>query len=279
MELIALNESERKALQRSDWAPPDVDIDTPSTARIYDYLLGGSHNFESDRAFARKLIGVCPFVRELAILNRRFLMTAVRWLAAQGVTQFLDLGAGLPAAGSVHEIVREVNPDAKVVYVDSDPVAIAHGELMVNALPGVAYIDADFTRPRTVFAHELTRATLDSQVPTAVILCAALHLVPDAAKPATLVEEYGKRAGAGSWLVLSHGTTDYCPPMEDVVGLYRQATNQYYPRNREQVAELLASVELTEEGQVLSAQWRPDMPMTIEAVMRSGAWVGVGQWR
>jgi hypothetical protein len=260
------------------WVPPEVDPTKSSIARIYDWYLGGGNNFAADREFGEKILAVCPYIKTLAILNRRFLSAAARELAEKGVTQYIDVGAGIPAVGAVHKIVREIQPDAKVVYVDNEPVAIAHGEMMVAGLDGVEYIDADLREPAAVFNHPRVRATLSPDVPTAVFLCAVMHLVPDSADPAGLIARYRRHVAPSSWLVFSHGTKDHCPPMVDIERLYAESGNTYYPRSRDQVADMLQDVDVIDPGLVLSAQWKCDVPMTAEEQMRSGAWVAVGQW-
>jgi hypothetical protein len=271
-------DSERRAFSRPDWAPAGVDVDTPNVARIYDYLLGGMHNFEVDRAFAEKVIAACPIVQKLAVRNRRFLMTAVRVLAAEhGAWQFLDLGAGIPSSGAVHDIVRQVNPNAQVVYVDNEAVSVAYGELMVEGIDGVEYVDADFTRAADVLTHKLVRTTLDFTQPVVVISCATLHLVPDVARPKALVDAYRRATVPGSHLVISHGTMDNCPEMADLAELYQQANYGYFPRDRVQFEELLDGYDLLPPGVAMTAGWRPDMLFDAEDVARSGCYAAVGR--
>jgi hypothetical protein len=149
---------------------------------------------------------------------------------------------------------------------------------MLAGIDGVEYIDADLTDPSEVFDHEVVQATLDPEERTAVFLCAALHLVPDSADPAGLVEQYRRRVAAGSWLVFTHGTKDGCPEMDEIEQLYREAGSPYYPRTREQCEAMMAGTTLMEPGFVLSGFWRCDMPMMDAERKRSGTWVGVGQW-
>ena|GEM_PF-1030593 len=185
-----------------EWAR-EVDIDQPSAARMYDYYLGGSHNFASDREAAEQVIRAIPNVRQIAVANRAFVRNAVRHLLDLGVRQFLDIGSGLPTVGSVHEIAQVVDPRARVVYVDIDPVAIVHaGHLLAGNERAVAIV-ADLRHPEAILSHRQVRETLDLTQPVGLLLVSMLHFLPDAdAYPA--VAHLRSILAAGSGLVISH---------------------------------------------------------------------------
>ena len=137
-------------MDRPSWAPTEVDVTRPSVARVYDYYLGGSHNFESDRAFAREVLQVYPELTAITRDNRDFMRRAVLYLCSQGIDQFLDLGSGIPTVGNVHEVAQTVNPQARVVYVDHDPVAVTHSRQLLRGNDGVVAISGDLREPRRV---------------------------------------------------------------------------------------------------------------------------------
>src|SRR5580693_2523126 len=189
----------------SDENPPvGIDVSRPSTARVYDFWLGGKDNFASDREMGARMAEVNPALPQLVRRNREFICAAAARAAAAGISQFLDLGSGLPAHPAVHEAVREVIPGARVCYVDIDPVAVVHGEALLARGEGLAAVRADLTEPETVLADPRVSAVIDMSEPVAVILAAVLHfLSPDAA--AAVCASYMDRAARGSWLILSSG--------------------------------------------------------------------------
>jgi hypothetical protein len=244
---------------RPTWAPDEVDIDTPSAARMYDYYLGGSHNFEADRRLAEETIRVWPDLRHLARANRAFLRRAVTALAASGVDQFLDLGAGIPTVGSVHETALAANPHARTVYVDADLVAVAHGTALLADRPHTAVVHADLRDPAAVLGDAALSGLLDLRRPVAVLMLAVLPFVPDADDPAAIVAGYRDATAPGSHLVLSHGTDDYRPEAAHrAEEVYRRASHAMTLRSRAEVAALLDGYELVEPGLVDVIHWRPD---------------------
>ena len=196
-------------VDRVSWVPEGVNVDVPSSARIYDYLLGGGHNFEADRATAEALIKVLP-VRGMARLNRAYLRRAVLELADLGIRQFLDLGSGIPTVGNVHEVAHEVAPDSKVVYVDFEPVAITHAELMLADEPNVTALLADLREPEKVIAQ--ARELLDFSQPIGLLVVGVLQFIPDSDDPWGVLARYVDALPAGSYLALSHFTADSMPP-------------------------------------------------------------------
>jgi len=184
--------------------PPGIDVTRPSVARVYDYWLGGKDNFASDREMGWRMAEVNPALPALVRHNREFICAAAVRAAGAGISQFLDLGSGLPAHPAVHEAVREVIPDARVCYVDIDPVAVVHGEALLARGAGLAAVQADLTEPEAVLADPRVRGVIDLSQPVAVILAAVLHFLPPEAA-ADVCARYLSRAALGSWLIVSSG--------------------------------------------------------------------------
>ncbi len=265
-------------MDQPDWVPDGVDADRPTAARIYDYLLGGFHNFAVDREVARAAIAAMPDVAVQARANRAFLHRAVRFLVQQGITQFLDLGSGIPTLGNVHEIARRNNPDARVVYVDIDPIAVAHGRHILADTAGVAVVQADLRRAEQLLAAPEARDTLRPDQPIAVLAVAVLHAVPDSDDPAGILARLRDALPTGSYLAIAHGTHDSRP--EDaakLTALSSRTTTPLTTRTRDQIAAFFAGFDLVEPGLVWAPQWRPDPPQPApEQPQRSGNLVGVG---
>ncbi|HEX5494116.1 MAG TPA: SAM-dependent methyltransferase, partial [Mycobacteriales bacterium] len=184
----------------------------PSTARVYDALLGGSHNFAVDRQMAEAVRAALPGIEAAARANRAFLRRAVRHLLDLGVEQYLDLGSGLPTVGNVHEIVHRHDPDGRVVYVDIDPVAVAHSRAILRDQPSVTAVRADLRDPRSILAHPDVRRLLHPDRPTGVLAVASLHFVPDSDDPAGIIAAYREALAGGGYLVVSHASDDGLPP-------------------------------------------------------------------
>lgn len=171
-------------MTRPSWAPEGIDLDRPSASRVYDYFVGGMHNFEIDRTLARQIESFTPNVAETMRANRDLLRRCVRHLVDAGITQFLDLGSGIPTVGNVHEVAQARNPQARVVYVDIDPVAVAHSRAILDGNPHATVVQADVAEPDTILNDPLVREVLDFDRPIAVLLLGVLHFVPDEADPA-----------------------------------------------------------------------------------------------
>jgi S-adenosyl methyltransferase len=183
--------------------PPGVDPSRPSPARMYDRFLGGTANFRADRDAADEILRLVPEIRDAAWANRGFLLRAVRWMADRGIRQFIDLGAGLPAQRSTHEVARQLAPDARVLYTDNDPGVIAYGRHLLAGVPGVGLIEADFRDPEALFGHPLTRELIDFTQPAGLLIVAVAHFIPDADDPWGLVARYVNALAPGSYLALS----------------------------------------------------------------------------
>src|SRR6266568_6538928 len=194
-----------------DWVPPGVDTQRANVARVYDYWLGGSHNFLADQDLGRAIAAVEPNVRAIARANRAFVGRAVRYLAAAGVRQFLDIGSGIPTQGNVHEVARQADPAARVAYVDTDPVAIAHSKAMLAGNENATIIDADLRDPEKILTHPATGRLIDFSQPAGLLIVAMLHFLSDAEDPWRLVATLRDALAPGSYLVLCHGTNEGRP--------------------------------------------------------------------
>jgi hypothetical protein len=255
-------------VERPNWAPGDIDLERPSVARVYDYYLGGAHNFAADRAVAQKTMESMPELRGVVLNHRAFLRRAVRYLLSCGVRQFLDLGSGIPTVGNVHEIAQAVDPAAKVVYVDIDSVAVAHSRSLLSGNDRVNVLQADVRDPAAVLASPEVTGLLDFGAPVAVLMIALLHFVSDEEKPAAIVGGYRDRLAPGSFLAISH--SGYEP--EEETESYREARAVYERdvvrttlRNSAEITALFEGFELVEPGVVRLPAWRPESSNDVEA--------------
>lgn len=243
----------------SEWIPPEVDNQRPSVARVYDFLLGGDHNFASDRDLATGLLRVEPQARELAQANRAFLRRAVRTIAASGVDQFIDIGSGIPTQGNVHEVAQGVNPEARVVYVDNDDVAVAHSRTILAGNDRAAVVQADMRRPREILADDGVTGLIDFTRPVAFLLVAALHLVKPEEDPASIVAALREAGAPGSHLVVSHLTYEAEPGKTAAIGkLYDRATSPAVARSHAEILRFFDGWDLLDPGLVYVPVWRPD---------------------
>lgn len=260
----------------ADWVPNDVDVKVPSAARVYDFLLGGAHNFEVDRIVGKKVLDVQPNGRQIARSNRAFLNRAVRFLISRGITQFLDLGSGIPTVGNVHEVAQRADPECRVVYVDHDAVAVAHSAMILQGNAHAAVVDADLTQPDVVLADPTVRKLLDFDRPIGLLMVAVLHFVPDARRPRDVVARYVSALPSDSYLVLSHLTADGMrAESAAVVEAMRHSRDPMYFRSYDEVTPLFAGVDLIEPGVVSAPRWRADG----EVHAQEGVYVGVGRVR
>jgi hypothetical protein len=242
-------------------APSGVDVLTPSIARIYDYHLGGTHNYPSDRDAAEEVTRQLPTFPAILRENRAFLRRCARYLAEQGVTYFLDLGSGIPTVDNVHEIVQEVNPSARVVYVDNDAVAIAHSKEILSGNERAAAVRADLRDPESVLADpDVARLLLlELGEPIAVILSAVLHFIPDDAEAAALVAAYRDALPPGSYMAISHGAaTPQEERVQQAAETYSRTVADFKLRSLAQLEALLTGFELVEPGAVHCSEWHPD---------------------
>lgn len=240
----------------------DLPLDVASAARIYDYLLGGHHNVEADRLAAERLREINPDAPRASWANRAFLRRAVTFVIEQGIEQFLDIGSGIPTVGNVHEVAQRTKAEARVVYVDTDPVAVRQSLDILKGQPTVTAIRADARQPEIILGHPAVQRLLDFRRPVAVLLVALLHFVPDDEAAYRLVGVLRGALAPGSFLVLSHGTHEGVP--DDVVArgerLYAGTTNPLKGRTRAQIVRFFDGLDLVEPGLVYVPQWRPEGP-------------------
>jgi hypothetical protein len=252
-------------MERPTWAPGEVDLERPSAARVYDYYLGGYHNLAVDREFAEQAMLAMPELPLIMRTNRAFLRRSVRYLVSQGIRQFLDLGSGIPTVGNVHEIAQAAAPGSRVVYVDKDPVAVAHSQVMLDGNDNAAVLLADMRDPEAVLAAEPVTTLINWSEPVGVLMFAVLHFVDDYEVARQTVRGYVEAAPTGSYLVVSHGTHETVGERgKQVERLYTRTDNPLTPRNQAQVSRLADGLELVEPGVVFLPSWRPDSPEEVE---------------
>lgn len=236
-----------------------IGTSTPNPARIYDYLLGGKDNFPADREAAEEVLALAPEVRAVARENRAFLRRAVRYLAGEaGIRQFLDVGTGIPAQGNVHQVAQQVAPDARVVYVDNDPIVLLHARALL-AGNHTTIIQADLREPAAILDHPELREVIDFDQPVAVLLLAILHFITDEEDPAGIVTRLRDAMAPGSYLALSHGTADFRPEATlKAAQVYDRATAPLVLRSHAQIGRFFDGLELVPPGLVQVTAWRPD---------------------
>jgi hypothetical protein len=241
------------------WVTEDVDLDRPSVARVYDYFLGGSHNFAVDRAMAAQLEQVAPDIGELMRANRAFLRRSVRFMVSIGVKQFLDLGSGIPTVGNVHEIAQRADPATRTVYVDIDPVAVAHSRAMLEGVEGTAVVRGDLRDPGPILSSPEVAKLLDFSQPIGLLIVSVLHFLPDADNPQAAVAEFRAAMPSGSHLAMSHVARDLrVEETQKVIQLYQQTGSQNTARTPDEITAFFGDFELVEPGLVFLPQWRPD---------------------
>jgi trans-aconitate methyltransferase len=230
----------------------------PTPARIYDYLLGGKDNYPADREAAQELIAAVPDLRTFARQNRAFLARVVRYLAGEaGIRQFIDIGTGLPSQGNVHEVAQGVAPGARVVCVDNDPMVLAHGRAMLHGVPSTAIIGHDLRDTGAILADPRLGRLIDFAEPCALLLVAVMHFIPDEDDPADLIRRLVSPLAPGSYVALTHATADSRPESAEGEKVYERASAQARGRTRDQVAAMVAGLELVAPGLVWAPEWRP----------------------
>lgn len=265
------------AVGERGWVPPEVDIKRANIARVYDYLLGGSHNFLADQDIGRAIAAVEPNVRVIARANRDFLGRAVRFLAASGIDQFLDIGSGIPTQGNVHEVAQQANAAARVVYADIDPVAVAHSKAILAGNENAAIIDADVRDPEKLLEHPTVRGLIDFGRPVGLLLVALLHCLSDADDPWRIAAAFRDKLAPGSYLVLSHATNESNPGVaQSTEIIYRRSVPaEGRTRSRAEILRFFDDFDLIDPGLVYAPTWRPD-PTTDVPEDPSKFWVLVG---
>jgi hypothetical protein len=264
----------------ADWAPPGVDTRRANVARVYDYWLGGTHNFLADQDVGRAVAAVEPGIRAIAQANRAFLGRAVRFLTAAGIRQFLDIGSGIPTEGNVHEVAQSADPQARVAYVDFDPVAVAHSKAILDGNPRAGIIDADLRRPEEILAHPVTGQLIDFSQPVGLLLVAVLQFLADADDPWRTVAMLRDALAPGSYLVVCHGTDEGRATTALAAGkVYNGSVGtEIHMRPRADILRFFDGFDLVDPGLVFIPQWRPDSPADVPAQPgKFWALVGVGR--
>lgn len=254
----------------------------PNVARMYDYYLGGKDNFAADRAAADRVVKAMPNVLAFTRANRRFLSRVVTLLAGQGIRQFLDIGSGLPTQENVHEIAHRAAADSRVVYVDNDPVVLAHARALLANNPRTAVAQADLREPGNIIQDPDVRGMLDFDQPIALLMLAILHFVPDEADPPGIVATLREALAPGSYIAITHGHggTVSKEVEKQVRGAYRNtAARDIIPRTPEQVLGYFEGMEVLEPGLVPVEAWRPaEGPVPID-MTKPGFFAVVGRKR
>ncbi len=255
-----------------------VDVAVPSPARIYDYYLGGKDNFPVDREVAEQALSVVPEGRELARANRRFMARAVEYLAQEGIDQFIDLGTGIPTSPSVHEVARRINPGARVAYVDNDPQVVVHNRALLAGGEGISAVAGDVRYPAEIAADPGTCAVIDFSRPVGVLFVAVLHFVTDADDPWESVAYFRDLTAPGSYLVLSHMTSDgsYPGAVNAIREAYENASAPAVFRSARRIGDFFDGFCLEFPGVVDVSEWRPD-PGAVSSEMSVRILGGVGR--
>jgi SAM-dependent methyltransferase len=258
-----------------------LDPSRASASRIYDYLLGGSQNFKVDREVAEQMLQLVPEAAEAALANRSFLRRAVRALIDAGIRQFLDIGSGIPTLGNVHEIAHRHAPNSRVVYVDNDPVAVAHSAHILGADKRYVAIQGDLRDPAEILGNPRVQDLIDLSAPLGILLVAVLHFVPDEDDPMSAVGRLRDAAAPGSHLVISHAgwPADITPQVAEARQTYERTPTPMVVRTQAQIGAFFEGFRLVEPGLVTVARWRPEpgtVPGSPPRTDRVPAYAGVG---
>ncbi|MBO8194380.1 SAM-dependent methyltransferase [Streptomyces oryzae] len=245
---------------------PGIDTTKPHSARMYDYYLGGKTHYEVDVQAAEAVVATVPFAGAMARANRDFMIRATRWLALEaGVRQFLDIGSGIPTEPNLHQVAQSVAPEARVVYTDNDPIVLQYAQALLHSTSEgrTAYLQADAAKPQTIVESDELRATLDLSRPVALSVNALFHFVPDDWRPYEILSGLLDQLPSGSYLCLSHATTDVGDPALEALGreveeIYAQGGTTLRLRNRTEISRFFDGLELVEPGIVMAHKWRPD---------------------
>jgi S-adenosyl methyltransferase len=243
------------------WVPRDVNAAIPNVARIYDYFLGGKDNFAADRAAAAKIEKAAPEVVQRTRENRAFLGRAVHFLAKAGIRQFIDIGTGLPTQDNVHQVAQRLISDARVAYVDNDPVVLIHAMALLATDPRTIVIEADMREPAKILHEVSAKGFIDLDQPVAILMVAILHFLPDIDRPGEIVATFRERMAPGSYLVISHATAGDMSPQDLTQAVQTYATTStgsITPRSSEAIESFFDGLDLQEPGLVPVAHWRPE---------------------
>ncbi|MFE1592943.1 SAM-dependent methyltransferase [Nocardia sp. NPDC058705] len=262
----------------------DIDTTIAHEARVYDYWLGGKDNYPADRALGDAIGQHVPAIKTMARANRAFLGRAVRHLVGEaGITQFLDIGTGIPTAGNTHEVAQQLDPHARVVYVDKDPIVLAHARALMSSTPQgrTRFIHADLHDPRSILDHPDLASTLDLGEPVAIMLVAIMMYFPDSDRPRDIVAELLDAVPSGSYIAITHPTADFAPEaVAGVTAAAHAAGISFHPRSHAETSELFAGTTLIDPGLVPVAAWRPeltDRPVAVAEAESAWYWAGIGR--
>jgi hypothetical protein len=265
-------------MERPSWAPLDVDMDRPSAARVYDYFLGGAHNFAIDRQLAEAVAAATPSAAETMRANRHFLRRGVRYLIAEGIEQFIDIGSGIPTVGNVHEVAQQANPCARVVYVDMDPVAVAHSRFILADVSGTAAIQADARDATAILNAPEVKDLIDFSQPLGMLFAGITHFIADVDQPVEVVRRAVEPVASGSYLLISHTTWEGQPPeVLEAARLASRTSTDLVMRSRAEIEAQFLGWPLVEPGLVNLTLWRPDDTATAEHPERCYALGGVAR--
>ncbi|GAA1256024.1 SAM-dependent methyltransferase [Sphaerisporangium rubeum] len=252
----------------------------PNAARMYDYFLGGKDNLPVDREAAQQVLRFVPEVPIGIRENRAFLQRAVRYLAGQGIRQFLDIGAGLPTQRNVHQVAGEYAPGARTVYVDNDPQVLAHARALLQDSPLVLVAEGDLREPGHIMDNPDIRAHLDFSQPIAVLMLAIVHFIPDSDAPKDIIARVTRSLAPGSYLALSHVVIDERPTAAPgVERVYQSASAPFVPRLSSQVTPFFDGLEIADPGIVNLHEWRPDSDYVTPPLLQIASYFlcGVGR--
>ena len=246
-----------------EWLPPEINVGVAHPARVYDYFLGGKDNYAADRALGDALTVQVPSAPYSARANRAFLGRAVRYLVKErGIRQFLDIGTGIPSAGNTHEVAQALAPDTRALYVDNDPIVLAHARALMSSHPAGAttFIQADAREPGKILADPALCETLDLAEPVALMLLSILPLFRDDENPQGIVSTLLAALPSGSYLTISHITADFIKPEQaaGAVAAGRHSGVTYVPRTQAEIAAFFSGLDLVEPGVVPILAWHPD---------------------
>jgi len=260
-------------------SPDELDTGVPQSARVYDFLLGGKDNYEADRAVGAALIAQAPALSVMVHAQRALLARLVSYLVREaGIRQFLDIGTGIPAVDNVHEVAQRLAPDSRVLYVDNDPIVLAHARALMRSTAAgrTAFIQADVRRPEEILGHPALRDVIDTRKPVALLLIGIVHHLRDDDAPYDVVRRLVDRLHAGSYLAVVTPSADFDPPMMAAIAETAERSGiPYVPRSRAETERFFDGLELVEPGVVPILGWRPEQePADVNAVH---GWAGLAR--
>jgi hypothetical protein len=272
-----VHQEQKQGMANGHGMQRELDLSKPNAARIFDYFLGGKDNYAADREAARRLLRTAPDVPLATLENREFLKRAVAFIiTATGIRQFVDIGPGLPTQANVHQLAKQHDPQARVAYIDNDPVVLAQGKSLLRCVPGVIIIDGDLRDPERLLSDPALRGLIDFAEPVALCLSLVLQLIPASDEPHGIVARLRDELCPGSYLVLSHltGAQDDAGTLAQITGDCGDATTPLAVRSRAEVTQFFAGFRLVGPGVVFLSQWQPASCRAQGGTRRAYAGVG-----